>query len=78
MVMKDLKEEVVDADRRMVGSLDMKKVARGFSFYVLPLTNPVVIDDFKQEHKTKTYITVHLHAFDFDPTDNEIMWLLES
>lgn len=34
-------------DERMVGSLDLREVIEGFTFLVLPLMNPIVMDDFK-------------------------------
>lgn len=49
--MEDLKEEIAVEDGRMDGSLDLREVTRGFASHVLPLTIPVVIDDF--EHFTR-------------------------
>lgn len=52
--MEDLKEEIAVEDGRMDGSLDLREVTRGFASHVLPLTIPVVIDDF--EHFTRGFI----------------------
>lgn len=47
MVMGYLKEEVVAQNGRVVGSLDLREISRGFIFPTLPLINHTPIDDFK-------------------------------
>lgn len=78
MVMEGLQEEVVDEDERMVGSLDPREVCSDFIFSTLPPLNSTVVDDFQQEPKTQTYIRAHRRAFDFNSTNNKVMWWLKS
>lgn len=60
------------------GSLAPKEVTEGFVFLTFPLMNPTVMDDSKQEHKTRTYIRAHRHTFRCNPTNSEVSWRLES
>lgn len=60
------------------GSLAPRQVDGGFTFPTLILTNPIVVDDFKQDHNAFTYIKVHHCAFDCDTTNEKVKWWLKS
>lgn len=46
-VMEDLKGEIAAKYRKLICSLDLREVARGFTFHDFPLMNPTIIDDLK-------------------------------
>lgn len=46
MVMEDSKKGVTVGYERMSGSLDLKEIAKGFSFPSLPLVNPTNVANF--------------------------------
>lgn len=75
--MVDLKEAVMPDCGRVVGSLSPREVAGAFSFSALPVMNTIVVDDFKQERKTQTYIITYHHASGCDPIYEIVRWWLE-
>lgn len=62
VVMEDLKVVLID-NRRVAGSLMPNEVVGCFTFPTFPLSNPTIIDYFKQERKAQTYIRVHHRTF---------------
>lgn len=74
MVLENSKKEVVVGDGRIVGSLDLREVAKGFVFPTLPMINSTDVVNFKKERKAHTYVRVHHHAFGCDPIYGEVKW----
>lgn len=71
-MMEYLKESTTVDSRRVAHSLTLKDFVRGFMFPIEFLSNPTIVEDFKQEHKAQTYIRAHHHAFDCDPIYGEV------
>lgn len=77
-MIEDSREVVLADCDRVVGSLAPRKVSKGFFFPALPLTNLIVVDDFKQEDQGQTYIRAHRRSFNCNPTNSEARWWFES
>lgn len=76
-IMEELKGYVNVENGEMIDGLDSREIATGFTYPYFPLTNPIVISDFKQKQKAQTCIRLYHQTFGCDPTDRNVMWWLE-
>lgn len=77
-MMDGLKEATATESGGIVGSLFPREDFRSFAFPTFPLKDPAIVDDFKQECKVWIYIRARHNTFGCDPTNNEVVWWLES